>query len=223
MMVPVVLLVRAGGTSQINWIPALTRSLVRDFVNGLFGPAEGLAALDGGPVSVALVDHGMAGMSGIEFVRQARQRRPGMPVIYLTSHAEPLVPEGIDPRDRVLTKPYTQPFGAIGPLAFIIAIMAIGTGISTAPWLLPRAAAAPGVYEARKALGWATVFAGLALLTITSVAVFMRDDRQNGYQHKGPGCFYQTVDRQWNLRRAQQRRQPRNTKGQRASAYGRDS
>ncbi|MET0408509.1 MAG: sodium:solute symporter [Hyphomicrobium sp.] len=74
-----------------------------------------------------------------------------------------------------LTKPYTQPFGAIGPLAFIIGIFAIATGISTAPWLLPRVAASPGVYEARKSLGWATVFSGLALLTISSVAVFMRD------------------------------------------------
>jgi cation/acetate symporter len=74
-----------------------------------------------------------------------------------------------------LTKPYTQPFGAIGPLAFIIGTFAIATGISTAPWLLPRVAASPGVYEARKSLGWATVFSGLALLTISSVAVFMRD------------------------------------------------
>ena len=49
----------------------------------------------------------MAEMSGIEFVRQARQRRPDLPVIYLTGHAEPLLPEGIDPKDRVLTKPYT--------------------------------------------------------------------------------------------------------------------
>ncbi|PPQ28150.1 ATP-binding protein [Rhodopila globiformis] len=68
--------------------------------------AEGLAALDSGPVSLALVDHGMAGMSGTEFVRQARQRQPRLPVIYLTGHAEPLLPEGIDPKDRVLTKPY---------------------------------------------------------------------------------------------------------------------
>jgi cation/acetate symporter len=74
-----------------------------------------------------------------------------------------------------LTKPYTQPFGAIGPLAFIIGTFAIATGISTAPWLLPRVAAAPGIYEARKSLGWATVISGLALLTVSSVAVFMRD------------------------------------------------
>ena len=74
-----------------------------------------------------------------------------------------------------LTKPYTQPFGVIGPLAFVLGTFAIATGISTAPWLLPRVAAAPSVYEARKALGWATVFSGLAILTISSVAVFMRD------------------------------------------------
>lgn len=74
-----------------------------------------------------------------------------------------------------ITKPYTQPFGSIGPLAFIIGIFAIATGVSTAPWLLPRVAATPGVYEARKSLGWATVFSGLALLTISSVAIFIRD------------------------------------------------
>lgn len=74
-----------------------------------------------------------------------------------------------------IMKPYTQPFGAIGPLAFVMGIVTIATGIASAPWLLPRVAAAPGVYESRKALGWATVFAGLALLTVSSVAVFMRD------------------------------------------------
>jgi PAS domain S-box-containing protein len=69
--------------------------------------AAGLQALESGPVSVALVDHGMAGMSGIEFVRQARQRWRDLKVVYLTGHAEPLESEGVDPHDRVLTKPYT--------------------------------------------------------------------------------------------------------------------
>lgn len=74
-----------------------------------------------------------------------------------------------------LTKPYTQPFGAIGPFGFALGTFAIATGIAAAPWLLPRVAACPSVYEARKALGWTTVFSGLALLTISSVAIFMRD------------------------------------------------
>ncbi len=74
-----------------------------------------------------------------------------------------------------IAKPYTQPFGAIGPVGFVAGIIMIACGIASAPWLLPRVAAAPGVYEARKSLGWATVFYGFVLLTVSSVAVFMRD------------------------------------------------
>jgi cation/acetate symporter len=74
-----------------------------------------------------------------------------------------------------LTKPFSQPFGAVGPLAFLMGIFAIATGIASAPWLLPRVAASPSVYEARKSLSWATVFSGLALLTLSSIAIFMRD------------------------------------------------
>lgn len=74
-----------------------------------------------------------------------------------------------------IAKPYTQPFGAIGPVGFVAGVIMIACGIASAPWLLPRVAAAPGVYEARKSLGWATVFYGFVLLTVSSVAVFMRD------------------------------------------------
>ncbi len=76
---------------------------------------------------------------------------------------------------QTLTKPYSQPFGAVGPLGFATGVVMIACGIASAPWLLPRVAAAPGVYEARKSLGWATVFFGFTLLTVSSVAVFMRD------------------------------------------------
>ena len=95
----------------------------------------------------------------------------GLQVINVWPLAFQLPGEGF----AAITKPYTQPFGVIGPLAFVIGTFAIAAGISTAPWLLPRVAAVPSVYEARKALGWATVFSGLTLLTVSSVAVFMRD------------------------------------------------
>jgi cation/acetate symporter len=95
----------------------------------------------------------------------------GLQLIKVWPMAFQLPPEGFS----ALTKPYTQPFGSIGPLAFIIGVFAIATGVSTAPWLLPRVAATPGVYEARKSIGWATVFSGLALLTISSAAIFLRD------------------------------------------------
>ena len=74
-----------------------------------------------------------------------------------------------------IVKPYTAPFGAVGPVAFVLGGLMIATGIAAAPWLLPRVAATPGVYEARKSLGWATVYFGITMLTISAVAVFMRD------------------------------------------------
>ena len=74
-----------------------------------------------------------------------------------------------------LTKPYVAPFGAVGAMAFALGSIMIAAGIASAPWLLPRAAATPGVYEARKSLGWATVLFGIMMLTVSSAAVFMRD------------------------------------------------
>lgn len=74
-----------------------------------------------------------------------------------------------------LIKPYTAPFGAVGTAAFPLAVLMISTGIAAAPWLLPRVAATPSVYDARKSLGWATVLFGVVLLTVSALAVFMRD------------------------------------------------
>ena len=79
--------------------------------------------------------------------------------------------EGLMP----IAKRYAAPFGIVGPLAFFFATLTIMAGIAAAPWLLPRVATTPGVYEARKSLGWATLFFGVIMLTISGVAVFMRD------------------------------------------------
>jgi cation/acetate symporter len=68
-----------------------------------------------------------------------------------------------------------EPYGSVGPLSFILAGLALMAGVAAAPWLLPRCGATPGVYDARKAVGWATVFCGIIMLTLSSVAVFMRD------------------------------------------------
>ncbi len=56
----------------------------------------------------------------------------GLQLVNVWPLAFQLPPEGF----ATLTKPYTQPFGAIGPLAFIIGTFAIATGISTAPMVV---------------------------------------------------------------------------------------
>jgi cation/acetate symporter len=47
-------------------------------------------------------------------------------------------------------------------------------GIAASPGLLSRVGTTPGVYEARKSLGWAVLVIGLVLLTLPAVAVYLR-------------------------------------------------
>ncbi|MEO1280446.1 MAG: sodium:solute symporter [Pseudomonadota bacterium] len=75
---------------------------------------------------------------------------------------------------QIIAKRFSDPFGTIGPLAYVFATLTIMFGIAGSPWLLPRIATTPGVYEARKTLGWATFFFGFMIITIATITVFMR-------------------------------------------------
>jgi cation/acetate symporter len=95
----------------------------------------------------------------------------GVPIVIAPSLAFDLAGQELEPLVRRVAAPY----GSVGPLSFILACLALMTGVAAAPWLLPRCSVTPGVYDARKAVGWATLFCGIATLTVASVAVFMRD------------------------------------------------
>ncbi|MGI9403663.1 MAG: solute symporter family protein, partial [Hyphomicrobium sp.] len=95
----------------------------------------------------------------------------GLPIVEASSFAFMLPGDGMLP----VVKRFTVPFGNIGPAAFVVAMLTVAAGVASAPWLLPRVTMTLGVYETRKSLGWATVFFGLAMLTVASVSVFMRD------------------------------------------------
>jgi CheY-like chemotaxis protein len=59
--------------------------IVRTATNG----TDALALLDeGAPVDVLVTDLSMPGISGIVTIREAHQRRPGLPAMLLTGHAE---------------------------------------------------------------------------------------------------------------------------------------
>jgi cation/acetate symporter len=94
----------------------------------------------------------------------------GVPIVEASSFAFMLPGDGMLP----MAKRFTEPFGNVGPAAFVVAMLTVAAGVASAPWLLPRVTMTPGVYETRKSLGWATVFFSMVMLTVASVSVFMR-------------------------------------------------
>jgi len=96
----------------------------------------------------------------------------GVPIVEASSFAFMLPGDGMLP----MAKRFTEPFGNVGPAAFVVAMLTVAAGVASAPWLLPRVTMTPGVYETRKSLGWATVFFSLVMLTVASVSVFMRQN-----------------------------------------------
>ena len=95
----------------------------------------------------------------------------GLPVVDAASLTFALPADGV----AHIAKRFTAPFGAIGPTAFVVAMLTVLAGIASSPWLLPRVTMTPGVYETRKSLGWGTVYFGLIMLTAAAVSVYMRD------------------------------------------------
>lgn len=95
----------------------------------------------------------------------------GLPIILPPALAFDLPGEGLS----AIAKRYSDAFGSVGPLAFVIVTLSLLAGLASAPWLLPRVAGTPGVYEARKSLGWATLLFGISMLTVAAIAIFMRD------------------------------------------------
>jgi cation/acetate symporter len=75
---------------------------------------------------------------------------------------------------EALAKRFAQSFGNVGPVGFVLASLVMAAGIAASPVLLPRSGTTPGVYEARKSLGWAVLVTGVVLLTLPAVAVYLR-------------------------------------------------
>jgi cation/acetate symporter len=96
-----------------------------------------------------------------------------------------------------LLRRFGMPFNGIGPLAFVLSAFAVMIGIAGSPALLSRAGTTPGVYDARKSVGWAVLLLGIVLLTLSGVAVFMRDISMSQLfdtSHRPPDWFTTLVD-----------------------------
>jgi cation/acetate symporter len=94
----------------------------------------------------------------------------GVPVVLAPPLAFDLPGVGPEP----LVKRFVQSFGSVGSLSFLLMSFVVAAGIAASPGLLSRVGTTPGVYEARKSLGWAVLVVGLVVLTLPAVAVYLR-------------------------------------------------
>ncbi|MDX2307899.1 MAG: sodium:solute symporter [Hyphomicrobium sp.] len=108
----------------------------------------------------------------------------GLPYIIPPTLAFDLPGQGL----HEMSKRFADAFGLVGPSAFVMVTMTSLAGVAAAPWLLPRLASTPGVYEARKTLGWATFTFGISMLTAASIAVFFRDYVMDVISAPGPAA-----------------------------------
>jgi cation/acetate symporter len=93
-----------------------------------------------------------------------------VPIVLAPSSALELPGRGIEP----LVKRFIQTFGSVGSLSFVLMSLVMAAGVAAAPVLVARSGTTPGVYEARKSLGWAVLVCGLVLLTLPAIAVYLR-------------------------------------------------
>jgi cation/acetate symporter len=93
--------------------------------------------------------------------------------------ARPLSPDataaalpGVQPRPAV--KPFLQPFGAQGPVAFVTLFLSLALGIAALPTLLARSGVTATVAEQRRATAWGVLFVAAFAMTVPAMAAFAK-------------------------------------------------
>lgn len=150
-----------GGTRSLTWssvaqtIVALLALLIPVTIIAVMWTNLPLPLLSHGPLMRAMAKN------------EAYQ---GLPILLAQGFAFDMPGNGLS----VISKRFATSFSVVGPAGFVAATLTIMMGVACAPWLLPRIATTPGVYQARKSLGWATLLFGILMLTAASIAVFAR-------------------------------------------------
>jgi CheY-like chemotaxis protein len=109
---------------------------------------QALAALDLSPeIAILVADIGLPVMNGLELAAEARRRRPGLGVLFVTGYARPARIGALAPGDLYLLKPYAPAdlAKALRQLSNTASAGANGSRESAPPGHLdPSAAAAAG-------------------------------------------------------------------------------
>ncbi len=93
-----------------NAVREVTAALLRELGYSVVEAGSGGAALDmierNRDIDLAIVDFAMPGMNGVEVAQQAKQRRPSLPILFITGFVDHAALAGIE-QAEVLGKPFT--------------------------------------------------------------------------------------------------------------------
>ncbi|MEM9355609.1 MAG: sodium:solute symporter [Pseudomonadota bacterium] len=154
--------ITVGGMRSLGWVgaaQAITVMLAIIVPAAMLGVIETnlpLAQLSYGPV--------LRSVGRMEFAQQ-------IPIEQLSPLAVEWANSGFNAINERIAEPYTN----IGSISFALTTLTVALGIASAPWLLPRCGTTIGVYEARKSLAWSVFFVGVIFLTLSALAVFLRN------------------------------------------------
>lgn len=150
-----------GGMRSLSWSGTAAGLAV---IIAIIVPAA-IAALEFTNLPIGQFTHGpvMRSIGKLEYTQ-------GIPVPILSPFVFDFAGTGLEPVARRIAAPFTS----IGSASYVLTSLMLMMGVATAPWLLPRIGATPGVFETRKSLGWAVFAFGSLMLTLAAVAVFER-------------------------------------------------
>ena len=92
-------------------VRGVAATILRQAGHQVLEAGSGSAALDrldqvGDEIELMIADIAMPGMNGIELGRSARQRRPDLPILFITGFAGSAVPPDLAGREQILRKPF---------------------------------------------------------------------------------------------------------------------
>ncbi len=150
-----------GGMRSITWAGSA------EFLVGAVGLAAVVTI-----VSILLTNLPAPQLTYGELFTELQQAESATGVVPLSPDGAAAMLPGTAPRPA--TKPFLQPFGALGPVAFVTLFLSLALGIAAFPTLLARSGVTATVAEQRRSTAWGLLFVAAFAMTVPAMAAFAK-------------------------------------------------
>jgi cation/acetate symporter len=150
-----------GGMRSITWAGSA------EFLVGAVGLAAVVTI-----VSILLTNLPAPQLTYGELFAELQQAESATGAVPLSPDGAAAALPGTAPRPAI--KPFLQPFGALGPGAFVTLFLSLALGIAAFPTLLARSGVTATVAEQRRSTAWGLLFVAAFAMTVPAMAAFAK-------------------------------------------------